>query len=86
MLKNNLRVALLTSEFIKWVLIANVIAWPIAYFVMNQWLQNFAYKVNIGMWVFALSGALALLIALVTVGSHTLRAATANPIESLRYE
>jgi putative ABC transport system permease protein len=79
-------VALLTSEFVKWVLIANVIAWPVAYFVMNWWLQNFAYRVNLGIWTFVLSGLLALVIALITVGSHTMKAATANPIKALRYE
>jgi putative ABC transport system permease protein len=79
-------VALLTSEFVKWVLIANVIAWPVAYFVMNRWLQNFAYKVDMGLTTFALSGVLALVIALITVGLHTLKAATANPVRALRYE
>ncbi len=77
---------LLTAQFIKWVLVANVLAWPVAYLVMNQWLQSFAYKVNVGIPVYLLSGALALLIAFMTVGLHTIRAATANPVESLRYE
>lgn len=77
---------LLTAEFVKWVLVANVIAWPIAYYVMSKWLENFAYKVNIGIWTFVFSGAIALIIALLTVGSHTVKASTANPVESLRYE
>jgi putative ABC transport system permease protein len=79
-------VALLSKEFVKWVLIANVVAWPLAYYVMNNWLKNFAYRTNISLWVFAASGALALIIALLTVISHAIRAATANPVESLRYE
>ena len=77
---------LLSSEFIKWVLIANVIAWPAAYFIMDKWLQDFAYRVDIGLWVFVISGVLALIIALIAVGSYAIRAATANPVESLRYE
>ena len=77
---------LLTSEFIRWVVIANVIAWPLAYFIMNKWLQNFAYRINIGVWIFVASGLVALMIALATVSLQALRAATANPVESLRYE
>jgi putative ABC transport system permease protein len=77
---------LLSKEFVKWVLVANVIAWPLAYFVMNRWLANFAYRINIGLWIFALSGALALLIALLTVSYQSIKTAIANPITSLRYE
>lgn len=79
-------VVLLSKEFTKWVLIANVIGWPLAYFVMNRWLQNFAYRVNIGLEVFILSGLAALAIALIAVGYQTIKAATANPVDSLRYE
>jgi putative ABC transport system permease protein len=79
-------IALLSSEFVKWVLIANVAAWPLAYYVMNNWLQNFAYRVDISAWIFAAAGALALVVALATVSSHAIKAATANPVESLRYE
>ncbi len=79
-------VALLSKEFIKWVLIANVIAWPLAYYVMNDWLKNFAYRIDMSFWIFFASGVLALLIALLTVSSHAIKAATANPVESLRYE
>ena len=77
---------LLSREFTKWVAIANIVAWPIAYYVMTQWLQNFAYKVNLGLFTFLLAGALALFIALLTVSFQTIRAATANPVDSLRYE
>jgi putative ABC transport system permease protein len=72
--------------FSVWVLLANLIAWPVAYFSMNKWLQNFAYRVDMSWWVFALSGGIALLIALITVSFHAFKAATANPIEALRYE
>ena len=67
-------------------LIANLIAWPVAYFVIGDWLQNFAYRVDLSWWVFVLGGLLALLIALLTVGYQAIRAALANPIEALRYE
>ncbi len=76
----------LAGDFTKWVLAANVIAWPIAYFAMHKWLQNFAFKTDIGLWVFVLSGALSQAIALITVGYQSIKAALANPAESLRYE
>ena len=79
-------VALLSKEFLKWVLIANIIAWPVAYYAMNKWLQNFAYRINIGWWVFVLAGLLALVIALVTVSYQAIKAARANPVDALRYE
>jgi len=68
------------------VLIANLFAWPAAYFVMKEWLKSFAYRINIGIWVFVLSGMLAVGIALITVSYQALKAARANPIDSLRYE
>ncbi|MGB8320481.1 MAG: FtsX-like permease family protein, partial [Ignavibacteriaceae bacterium] len=77
---------ILSKEFTKWVLVANIIAWPVAYYFMNKWLQDFAYRINIGVWIFILSGILALLIALLTVISHAVKAARANPVKSLRYE
>ncbi len=79
-------VALLSKEFVKWVLVANVVAWPLAYYVMSNWLKNFAYRMNMSIEIFAASGILALVIALLTVSSHAIKAAAANPIESLRYE
>ncbi|MCI0692155.1 ABC transporter permease [candidate division KSB1 bacterium] len=79
-------VALLSKDFVKLVLIANLIGWPVAYFAINQWLQNFAYRTEIGWWVFALAGGLALAIALLTVSTQAIRAAIANPVEALRYE
>ncbi|MGD8536202.1 MAG: ABC transporter permease [Candidatus Aminicenantes bacterium] len=79
-------VALLSKEFTKWVIVANIVAWPVAYFALNKWLQSYAYKTNVALWSFVLSGALALLIALVTVSYQSIKAALANPADSLRYE
>ncbi|MFH1940473.1 MAG: ABC transporter permease [bacterium] len=79
-------IVMLSKNIIRWVLAANLIAWPIAWFAMNKWLQNFAYRIEMSLWMFILAGALALLIALVTVSYQAIRAATANPVESLRYE
>ena len=79
-------VFLISKEFLKWVLLANLIAWPVAYYFMNNWLANFAYHSAITIWVFILSGIIALVIALITVSSQTIKAATANPVKSLRYE
>ncbi len=77
---------MLNKDFIKLVGIAFVLACPIAYYAMNRWLQNFAYKITLSWWIFALSGFIALLIALITVSWQTYRAARKNPIEALRYE
>jgi putative ABC transport system permease protein len=77
---------LLTKDFTKLVLMANIIAWPIAYYAMNRWLYNFAYRTNIGLSTFIFSATLALFIALVTVSYKSIKAALANPIEALRYE
>ncbi len=77
---------LLSTEFIKWIIIAALIAWPVGWLVMDTWLQTFAYKIDIDWWVFALSGGIALLIALLTVSSQAVKAAISNPLDSLRYE
>ena len=79
-------VIMLSKQFTKWVLVANCIAWPVAYYFMNRWLNNFAYRIDIGIWTFVLSGALALVIAFLTVSYQSIKAAVANPVESLRYE
>lgn len=78
--------AMLNMDFVKWVAIAFVIATPIAYYAMNKWLENFAYKTELSWWIFALSGMLALGIALLTVSWQSWKAATRNPVEALRYE
>jgi len=79
-------VFLLSGEFLKLVLIANIVAWPLAWFVMSNWLNDFAYRIGIGWQVFALAGGLALLIALLTVTWQALKSALTNPAEALRYE
>jgi putative ABC transport system permease protein len=68
------------------VLLANIIAWPFAYWVMNNWLQLFTYRVNLDIMTFILSATITLGIALVTVAYQIIQAATANPVDSLRYE
>ncbi|WP_346863085.1 ABC transporter permease [uncultured Draconibacterium sp.] len=77
---------MLNKDFIKWVAIAFVIATPLAWIAMNKWLENFAYKTTLSWWIFAIAGALALGIALLTVSWQSWRAATRNPVEALRYE
>ncbi len=79
-------VMLLNMKIIKWVLVALVIATPIAWYFMNKWLENFAYKTTLSWWIFALAGLLVLTIALLTVSWQSWRAATRNPVEALRYE
>lgn len=79
-------IGLLSKEFTKCIIIANVIAWPVAYFVMNRWLQNYAYRMKLGIWLFVISGVLTLFIALLTVSVQSIKGATANPVDSLRYE
>ena len=79
-------VRLLVKEFMFLVAIANLIAWPIAYFVMRGWLQDFAYRISFSMVVFMIAGAVTLLVSLSTVGFLALRAALSNPVNSLRYE
>jgi putative ABC transport system permease protein len=77
---------LLSKDFLGLVIIAALIAFPLAGWAMHRWLQDFAYRVNIGWWVFLVAGLLALLIALVTVSVQAIRAALANPVESLKAE
>ncbi|NOR14592.1 MAG: FtsX-like permease family protein, partial [Candidatus Aminicenantes bacterium] len=79
-------VLLLSKEFTKWVILANVVAWPLAYYVMNKWLQSFAYRIDVHVWIFLVSGVTALLISLLTVSSKAIKAAIANPVKALRYE
>lgn len=77
---------LVSKEFIKWVLVANIIAWPLAYYFMNSWLQDFAYRIQITLWPFLLSGFVAFSLAVLTVSYQSIKAALANPVESLKYE
>jgi putative ABC transport system permease protein len=79
-------VAMLSKDFAKLVLIASVIAFPVAWWAMHKWLQSFAYRINISWWIFIVAGAAAILIALITVSLQAIKAAIANPVKSLRTE
>ena len=79
-------IQLLAKDFLKLVLIALLIAAPFAWYFMNKWLQDFAYRINVSGWIFLLTGVVAVAIALFTVGFHAVRAAMANPVKSLRTE
>lgn len=79
-------IGLLLQGLLKLVLIASLFAWPVAYFAMQSWLRDFAYRIDIGWWTFILATAMTLVIAIVTVGFQAIRAALANPVEALRYE
>jgi len=77
---------LLSKDFLKLVIAASVLAFPLAWWAMNSWLQDFAYRIHIGAWIFAMAAISALLIALVTVSFQAIKAAAANPVKSLRTE
>jgi len=77
---------MLNKDFLKWVVMAFVIACPFAYYAMNKWLENFAYKTTISWWIFAMAGAAALILTIITVSWISWKAATRNPVEALRYE
>ncbi len=77
---------MLNKDYVRWVIIAFIMAVPIGYFAMNRWLGSFAYKTNLSWWIFLLSGGIALSIALLTISWQSWRAATRNPVEALRYE
>jgi putative ABC transport system permease protein len=79
-------VMLLTNDFSKLVLLSNLIAWPVAYFAMSRWLENFAYRIDLTPLIFIGSGLIALCIAWVTVGGTAAKAASAKPVLALRYE
>jgi len=79
-------ITLLSKDFVKLIVIANLIAWPTAYYVAHNWLQNFAYRITLGWGIFALSGILALCLALITVGWQATKTAQANPVDTLRVE
>ncbi len=79
-------IRLLTGKFVNWVLVSFVLTCPVAWWVMNNWLQNFAYRVSMSAWIFLFSGAIALALVIITVGLVTYRAASVNPAESMKYE
>jgi len=79
-------VGLLARDFVKLVFIAIIIATPLAWFAMYKWLQDYAYRINIGWWVFALAGTISIIIAFITISFQTIKAALMNPVKSLRSE
>lgn len=79
-------VALLSREYIQVIVISNVIAWPLGYFIMNNWLDGFSYRISMAWYIFALAGSITVLVALITVSYQSLKAALSNPIKALRYE
>jgi len=79
-------VFILSKEFLRWVILANVIAIPIAHYAIISWLEGFAYKVEVGVMPYLFSGIVALIISLVTVSFQTTKAAMANPVDSIKYE
>jgi ABC-type antimicrobial peptide transport system permease subunit len=84
--KSNEIFSLLSREYISWVLVSILVACPVSWYAMQKWLQSFAYRINIGPWVFILAGTIALLIAMLTVSLQSYRASSKNPVEALRYE
>jgi putative ABC transport system permease protein len=79
-------VLLLSREFTRWVLLANVIAWPAAYVAMNLWLKSFAYRISLGLLLFFAAGMVTFLVALFTVSFQAVKAARSDPVYALRYE
>jgi putative ABC transport system permease protein len=79
-------VQLLSREIIVLILVANLVAWPLAWYFMDQWLDTFAYRIDINVWLYLLAAFAALLIALITVSTQTIKAARSNPANTLRYE
>jgi putative ABC transport system permease protein len=79
-------VTMLSKDFAKLVLIASLIAFPLAWWAMNKWLQSFAYRINISWWIFVVAAIAAIVIALITVSFQAIKAAVANPVKSLRTE
>jgi putative ABC transport system permease protein len=77
---------MLSKQFVKLVLVASLISWPIGYFALHKWLQHFPYHIDLKVWTFLFSTTLAFLVALLTVSFQSLKAARANPVDSLKYE
>ncbi len=77
---------LVTSEFLLLVMTANIIAWPLAWIVMNKWLQNFAHRVDFGFLPLLIPGIITAIVTLLTSGGYSVRTAVTNPVDSLRYE
>ena len=78
--------ATLSGSFLKWVIVANLIAWPVTYFIMDHWLSSYAYHTRLSAWIFLLAALISIFIAVVTISLQTLRAASRNPVNALKYE
>ena len=79
-------ISLLSKDFLKHVLLANIVAWPIAFWAMRKWLQNFAYRTGVSLWIFLATGFLAVAISLLTVSYQSIKAALSNPVDAIKYE
>jgi putative ABC transport system permease protein len=79
-------IILLSKQFTKWVILSNLIAWPIAFYFMHKWIQRFAFRPGISIWPFLLASIVVLCIALLTVSYQTIKAARSDPVDLLRYE
>ena len=79
-------VSLIMTEFIRSVVIANLIAWPVAWIFLNKWLENFAYRTKMGVWIFLSTGLVTIFIAVFTISYQSIKSARANPVDSLKYE
>jgi putative ABC transport system permease protein len=77
---------MLSKEFTTLILVANLLAWPLAYFIMQRWLRSFAYRIDVSVDIFLISGLIATAIALLTISHQSIKAAVSNPANSLRYE
>jgi len=77
---------LLSTQFTKWIILADLIALPVAYFIMRKWLENFAFKTSIGATIFIISGSITLIISLAMISFQTIKAANLNPVKSIKYE
>jgi putative ABC transport system permease protein len=79
-------VLLLSKEYSRWILLANLFAWPVAWYAMHRWLENFAYRTEMNIFLFVLAGMLSFVVAALSFGFQSLKAAMADPVVSLRYE
>jgi putative ABC transport system permease protein len=79
-------ILLLSKEFLRWIIAANIIACPIAYYLMNKWLEDFAYRTSFGLWIFIISSISGFLVAFITISYQSIKTAQINPVNALKYE
>ena len=77
---------IISSDFLKWILVSVLISLPLTFFLMSKWLENFPYRIRLSAWLLLLGGVIAMLIAFITIGLQSQKAARTNPADSLRYE